>query len=74
MASATRIDMDYCTSFADAKTTNIAQHLLMSYIMRRAGLVSCMRHVCVTEFDLHNAVRLEYYDSSAASTFGVTHV
>lgn len=66
--------MEYGTSFADARTTDIAQDLIVSNLIRGASLASCIRLVRVTKFFLLNSMSLECFESSTAFTFAVTHL
>lgn len=65
--------LDYETFFVDARTTDIAQDLLVSKFIRTASFAGCMRHVGATKFVLRNSMLLEYFKRSVASTFEVTY-
>lgn len=66
--------MFYRTSFVDVETTVIAQDLLESNFIRGHIFASCMRHVRVRKFFMSKSTSSEYFKSSAASAFGLTHL
>lgn len=67
-------EMDYGTSFADARTTETAQDLLVSNFLRGANLASRTRLVRVTKFVIRNPMAIECFASSAVSAFEVIHL
>lgn len=74
---ATTFKMEYGTSFVDVKATDIARDLLVSIptnFIAGASHASCMQHVRVTKFVLHNPVLFEYFERSAVSTLALTHL
>lgn len=74
MVFRTFFEVDHCVPFVVAKATDIVQELLMSNFVPGASLISCMRHVCITMFALHNPMSFEYFKKSIASTFGVIYL
>lgn len=74
MAFVATFEVDYGTSFGVARTTDIAQDFLLSNLICGASFASCMRHVHLTKFFLRNPLLFEYFESSAASTLGATHL
>lgn len=73
-AFVTTLQMDFGTSFVEAKTTHIEKDLLLSHFFYGASLASYMRHVRVPKFVLRNSMSFEYFESSATFMFRVTHL
>lgn len=74
MVHGTSSEMDYGAPFIHARMTDIAQNLLVSNIVSGASVASCTQHIRITKFGLRNQMSVEYFQRSAASTFGFTHL
>lgn len=74
MVFASTFEMDYVILFDEAKTTAIAQELLLSNLVPGPSLASYMRQICITKFVLRMALLFEYPENSAAPKFAVTNL
>lgn len=74
MVFTTTFEIDYRVTFVEAKTADIAQNVLVSNIVPDSSLARYMRHARIAKFVQRKRLSFEYYASTAASTFGVTHL
>lgn len=73
-AFATRFAIELGSSFVDTRTTDIEQDINVLKHFCGASSASCMMHVRVAKFVLHNPVSFDYFANHAASTLGFTHL
>lgn len=74
MASGTTFGMYHKTFLVEDRTVNFEQDLFVSNLVRESGLATCKWHVNLTKFVLRNPISSEYFEGSAASSFGVIHI
>lgn len=66
--------MNYGAPFVEARGTNTALELFVSNLVPGASPVSYTRHVRMTKLVLRKPLSFEYFESTAASTIGMTHL